>query len=43
MARIPPMMEDGGYIPTIDHSVPPDISYDNFRYYLEVKMRAMEG
>ena len=43
MAKIPPLMADGGYIPTIDHTVPPDVPYENFRYYLEVKMKAMEG
>lgn len=31
-AKIPTALE-GGYIPTCDHSMPPDISYDNFRYY----------
>jgi uroporphyrinogen decarboxylase len=37
--KIPPMLEDGGYIPHIDHMVPPDISYDNFMYYLELKLK----
>lgn len=31
--KITPMMKTGGYIPTIDHHVPPDISLDNFIYY----------
>ena len=30
--RIPVALE-GGYIPTVDHSLPPDISYANFQYY----------
>ena len=34
---------DDGYIPTIDHTVPPDVPYENFRYYLELKVKAMEG
>jgi uroporphyrinogen decarboxylase len=38
---LPPLLEDGGFIPTIDHAVPPDISYDNFQYYLEVKRRLL--
>ena len=38
-----PLMETGGYIPHIDHSVPPDISLDNFRYYLERKRRLLGG
>ncbi len=38
-----PLVETGGYIPHIDHSVPPDISLDNFRYYLERKKRRLLG
>lgn len=38
-----PLMESGGYIPHIDHSVPPDIPLDNFRYYLERKRRLLEA
>ena len=38
-AKIPPMLESGGYIPHIDHSIPPDISYDNFMYYIELKLK----
>jgi len=34
---IVPLLADGGLIPMIDHSVPPDVSLDNFRYYLERK------
>jgi uroporphyrinogen decarboxylase len=38
-----PLVETGGYIPHLDHSVPPDISLDNFRYYLERKRRLLGG
>ena len=31
--QVPFMVEHGGYIPYIDHSVPPDISFENFTYY----------
>ena len=31
---IPPMLEDGGYIPGCDHGVPPDISWPNFQEYV---------
>ena len=37
--KIPPLMESGGYIPTLDHAFPPDISYENFLYYLELKKK----
>jgi hypothetical protein len=29
------LIEEGGYIPGIDHSVSSDISFDNYRYYIE--------
>ena len=34
ITRVMPVVEQGGYIPGIDHSIPPDISYENFLYYL---------
>ena len=43
VGKMAPLLEDGGYIPTVDHAVPPDISYDNFMYYLEVKCALAEG
>ena len=33
LARCIPVALEGGYIPTVDHSLPPDISYANFQYY----------
>lgn len=41
MDKVPALVAKGGYIPTLDHSFPPDISYPNFQYYLEVKRRAL--
>ncbi|MHB1458608.1 MAG: uroporphyrinogen decarboxylase family protein [Armatimonadota bacterium] len=38
-----PMVEDGGFIPTIDHCASPDISWDNFMYYMEVKRKLLDG
>ncbi len=31
--RMPSLLQRGGYIPTVDHHVPPDVSWDNFVYY----------
>ncbi len=28
------LIREGGYSPQIDHVIPPDISFDNFRYYM---------
>ena len=33
LERKVPIALQGGYIPTCDHSMPPDISYEAFRYY----------
>jgi uroporphyrinogen decarboxylase len=34
-AKVPFMLEHGGYIPTIDHMVSRDVSFANFKYYRE--------
>ncbi|MGP8330453.1 MAG: uroporphyrinogen decarboxylase family protein [Methanosarcinaceae archaeon] len=31
------LVERGGFIPCVDHRVPPDVSLENYRYYLEKK------
>jgi uroporphyrinogen decarboxylase len=33
LERLRPVIEDGGYIPSCDHGVPPDISWPNFQEY----------
>ena len=38
-----PLIEEGGYIPTVDHTVPPDVSWDDFRYYMDAKMALLSG
>jgi uroporphyrinogen decarboxylase len=38
-----PLIEEGGFIPTIDHTVPPDTSWDNFRYYMDAKIDLLAG
>ena len=37
--RIKPMLEQGGFIPHLDHLVPPDVSYKNYCRYLEKKRK----
>ncbi len=32
-ARLPGMVEQGGYIPMADHQVPPDVSWSNYLHY----------
>jgi len=31
-----PLVADGGYLPSVDHSVPPDISFNNYMTYLKL-------
>ncbi len=33
--RLAPLVEAGGYIPMPDHRVPPDVPFDNYRFYIE--------
>ncbi|NLS95717.1 MAG: hypothetical protein GXX96_26580 [Planctomycetaceae bacterium] len=42
--RVMPVVDDGGYIPELDHSVPPDVSWANFCEYIEyLKHRLAKG
>jgi uroporphyrinogen decarboxylase len=36
-----PVIEDGGFLPAIDHSIPTDVSLDNYRYFLEKIQQAV--
>jgi hypothetical protein len=33
LQKVPYLIEKGGYIPYIDHMIPPDSSWENFKYY----------
>jgi len=33
-AKVPALLRDGGFIPAIDHLVPPDVSLADFEFYL---------
>ena len=35
LARVRALIEEGGYIPAPDHSLPPDTSFPNYRYYMD--------
>ena len=32
---------EGGYVPTVDHSIPPDVSFQNFMYYWKRKKKML--
>jgi uroporphyrinogen decarboxylase len=40
---VPPMLEARGYIPSIDHAVPPEVSFDNWNYFLKIVREMGEG
>jgi hypothetical protein len=33
---VPQLYAEGGFIPTVDHSVPPDVPYDNYVFFREL-------
>jgi uroporphyrinogen decarboxylase len=35
LEKVKRMLEKGGYIPYVDHAFPPDISFENYRYFRE--------
>jgi hypothetical protein len=35
--RIKPYVIEGGWIPHVDHRCPPDVTFENYLYYLDVK------
>jgi uroporphyrinogen decarboxylase len=37
--RLAPLVEEGGFIPTPDHLLPPDVPLDNYIFYLEEARR----
>ena len=43
LRELAPLVEEGGYIPTVDHTVPPDVSWENVCYYFEAKRKLLEG
>jgi uroporphyrinogen-III decarboxylase len=34
--RLLPVMRSGGYIPSVDHQTPPEVSLDNYRTYIKL-------
>lgn len=37
LARLQPLVEQGGFIPTVDHRVPASVSLENYKFYLKTK------
>jgi uroporphyrinogen-III decarboxylase len=32
--RLQPLMDKGGFIPSVDHQTPPDVSLEQYKYYV---------
>jgi len=41
MKKIPPLLANSGYLPFLDHTIQPDVPYENFLYYLELKRKLL--
>jgi len=42
MSKVPFLLEQGGYFPTVDHAVPPDVTFANYCYYINL-LREVAG
>ena len=42
MSKVPFLLEQGGYFPSVDHVVPPDVPFENYCYYFNL-MREVAG
>jgi len=43
LARLAPLVEEGGFIPHVDHRCPPDVTYQNYLYYLNYTSAIFEA
>ena len=43
LRELAPLIDAGGFIPTVDHTVPPDVSWENFCHYMERKRALLGG
>ena len=43
MSKVPYLLSQGGYFPTIDHAVPPDVPFENYMYYLQFLRKIAVG
>ena len=42
LSKLPPLLEQGGYIPAIDHRCQPGVPMANYQYYIEQKRKLLE-
>ena len=42
ISKLPFLLEQGGYFPSVDHLVPPDVPWENYVYFINT-MREIAG
>ena len=42
MSKVPFLLQQGGYFPSVDHLVPPDVTFENYCYFINL-MREIAG
>ncbi|MDD4860116.1 MAG: uroporphyrinogen decarboxylase family protein [Dehalococcoidales bacterium] len=42
MSKVPFLLEKGGYFPSVDHGVPPDVPFENYEYFINL-LREVAG
>ena len=42
ISKVPFLLEQGGYFPSVDHAVPPDVTFENYCYFINT-MREVGG
>ena len=43
LASLLPLVEHGGFIPTVDHRVPASVSFDNYKFYIKTKRQMLRA
>ncbi|MGI5894597.1 MAG: uroporphyrinogen decarboxylase family protein [Candidatus Merdivicinus sp.] len=43
LSKVPAMLEKGGYIPHVDHAIPPDVPLENYLYYRRLLTKVVYG
>jgi len=43
LKRVKPLVEEGGYVPHVDHRCPADVPLKNYKYYLKLKRDLFEA
>ena len=43
LLRIAPLVDQGGFIPTVDHRVPSSVPFENYKFYLKTKRQLFKA